>query len=568
MTNELINDAKIWQVESPITPQVETNLTSYPKVIRQILFNRGITTEAAAQSYFLAELPEEMYSARLGGLDAAVGRIAYAVKHQELISVYGDYDVDGVTATALLTLALEAMGANVRPYIPNRFDEGYGLNTEAIDALHDEGTRLIITVDCGIRSPEEASYVHQLGIDLIISDHHQPGEILPKAVAIINPKQAGDPYPFKELAGVGLAYKIVEALVEQLEASNLYLPEYLDLVALGTVADLAPLTDENRTLVRRGLQSLKYTRHQGLLSLMMISRINPAKISASDIGYSLGPRLNAAGRLDSALAALDLLLTNDVSIAGRLAQQLEIQNRERQKITRTIQKMAEQLAFQDEGDVCLLFAAHPDFNPGVVGLAASRLTETYYRPAIVAYQGERETRGSCRSIKEFHITDALDQCKDLLVRHGGHAAAAGFTVENDNLPELISRLKQIAQDQLASQVLKPTLVADVEIPLHMLKPDLLNHLQMMEPTGYGNRQPHFISRDLYVQYARTVGSDGNHLKMVVTDGLVTFDAIAFRLGSWMEKMPNKIDLLYTFELNEFNGRTNLQLNVKDIRPSS
>jgi single-stranded-DNA-specific exonuclease len=568
MTNQISQDEKTWQVESPISPQVDANLSNYPQVVRQILFNRGISTEQEAQSYFQADLPDEIQGSRLGGMDAAVSRIAYAIKHQEKISVYGDYDVDGVTATALLTLALEAMGANVRPYIPNRFEEGYGLNIDAIDALQEEGTRLIITVDCGIRSPEESRYVNQLGMELIISDHHHPGEVLPDAVAIINPKLAGDSYPFKELAGVGLAYKIAEALVDQLEATNLYLPELLDLVALGTVADLAPLTDENRTLVRRGLQSLKYTKHQGLLSLMMISRINPAKISASDIGYSLGPRLNAAGRLDSALAALDLLLTNDVFTAGRLAQQLEMQNRERQKITRTIQKMAEQLAFQDEEDVCLLFAAHPEFNPGVVGLAASRLTEMYYRPAIVAHQGESETRGSCRSIKEFHITEALDQCADLLVRHGGHAAAAGFTVENENLPELVNRLKQIAQDQLANQVLKPTLVADVEIPLHQLKPDLLYHINLMEPTGYGNRQPHFISRELFVQFAKTVGNDGNHLKLVITDGLVTFDAIAFRLGSWMERMPNKIDLLYTFELNEFNGRTNLQLNVKDIKPSS
>ncbi|MFN2195014.1 MAG: single-stranded-DNA-specific exonuclease RecJ [Anaerolineales bacterium] len=567
MTNELIRDEKIWQIESPITPQVDENLSTYPQVIRQILFNRGISTEEEAHSYFRAELPEAFHSARLAGLDEAVSRIAFAIENQEIIVVYGDYDVDGVTATALLTLALEAMGANVRPYIPNRFDEGYGLNNDAIDVLHEEGTGLIITVDCGIRSPEEARYAHQLGIDVIISDHHQPGNILPEAVAIINPKQASDPYPFKELAGVGLAYKIVEALVEQLEATNLYLPEFLDLVALGTVADLAPLTEENRTLVRRGMQSLKYTKHQGLLSLMMISRISPTKITASDIGFSLGPRLNAAGRLDSALAALDLLLTNDVATAGRLAQQLEIQNRERQKITRTIQKIAEQLAFQDEQDVSLLFAAHPDFNPGVVGLAASRLTEMYYRPAIVAYQGEHETRGSCRSIKEFHITDALDQCQDLLIRHGGHAAAAGFTVENGRLPELIHRLKQIAQDQLADQVLMPTLVADVEIPLHQLKPDLLKYIDMMEPTGYGNRQPHFISRELYVQYARAVGTDGAHLKLSVTDGLVTYDAIAFRLGRWLDKMPNKIDLLYTFELNEFNGRTNLQLNVKDIKPS-
>lgn len=569
MTSELFLDDKIWICESPIPTQASKNLNMYPRVIRQILYNRGYGSTTDAENYFTGSLSSELQGATFLDMETAVSRIEYAIKHQEAIAVYGDYDVDGVTATALLTLALLAMGAEARPYIPNRFDEGYGLNIDALRSIREEGSKLVITVDCGIRSQEEVKYAKEIGLDMIISDHHHPDDNLPDALAIINPKRDADPYPEKDLAGVGLAYKIVEALIPHMEASHIDLTEYLDLVALGTISDLAPLSGENRFLVRRGIDSLRNTKRQGLLSLMMVARINPFKVSASDIGFALGPRLNAAGRLDSALASLDLLLTNDVFEAGKLAQQLDVQNRERQKITRTIQEMAMEMAFQQDDDAYLLFASHPQFNPGVVGLAASRLSEAYYRPAVVAYLGETETRGSCRSIKEFHITDALDQCKDILIRHGGHAAAAGFTVSNENLSELESRLKQIAASRLAGQELRPTLVADVEIPLHELKPELMNYIQLMEPTGYGNRQPQFISRDLYIDREKTrqVGSDGNHLKLVVTDGLITYDAIAFRQGYWYEKLPRRIDLLYTFEINEFNGRTNFQLNVKDIKPS-
>lgn len=567
----MIPDQKNWQIESSITQEADESLRDYPRIVRQILYNRGISSKNAAERFFSANIPEELIGTEILGLGEAIQRISYAIRAQELIAVYGDYDVDGVTATAILTLALEMMGANVRPYIPNRFDEGYGLNLDAINSLKDENVSLIITVDCGIRSPVETEYANAIGIDVIISDHHQPGNQIPDALAIVNPKRQGDSYPDKDLAGVGLAYKIIDGLIPYMEARHINSDAFLDLVALGTIADLAPLTGENRYLVRNGLKVLRNTQRQGLLSLMVVAGVKPEKITATDISFAIGPRLNASGRLDSALASLNLLTTQNVFEAGRLAQQLEIQNRDRQRITKEIQSMAEALAFEDNKDAMLLFACHPDFNPGVVGLAASRLSETYYRPAIVAHIGETETRGSCRSIREFHITEALDECQDILVRHGGHAAAAGFTVENSKLPELKTRLLEIANRQLKNLDLRPTLIADTEIPLHDLRPELLSYLFQLEPTGYGNRQPQFVSRDLFVdpdpRRTRRVGSDGSHLKLVVTDGLVTFDAIAFRLGSWYENLPRKIDLLYTFEVNEFNGRTSLQLNVKDLRPA-
>jgi single-stranded-DNA-specific exonuclease len=560
---------KRWRVSPRIPPDVDQALAPYPRVIRQSLFNRGIATTEKARQYLECQPLAGLDPFNLLGIETAVERLDHAIRTQEKIVVYGDYDVDGVTATALLTLVLEAMGATVIPYIPNRFDEGYGLNIEALDTLKSEGASLVVTVDCGIRSLDEAEHARQVGLDMIISDHHHPGQALPDALAIINPKQAGDRYPEKELAGVGLAYKLAQALIIDLEATHINPESYLDLVALGTVADLAPLVGENRLLVRQGLEWLRQPHRQGLLSLMRVAGIRIDRLNAGNIGFGIGPRLNAAGRLDTAEAALTLLMTNDVSEAGALALHLDSQNRDRQKLTRDIQQRAEELAFIDEDDPLLIFASDPEFNPGIVGLAASRLSESYYRPAVVAHQAEDYTRGSCRSIPEFHITEALDQCQDLLVRHGGHAAAAGFTVLNEHVGELKSRLREIADQQLAGVDLRPLITADAELPLSELKPDLLIFLDQMEPTGYGNHQPLFVSRDLFLDPNRTraVGQDGNHLKMTVTDGRITFDGIGFRLGHWMGRLPHKVDLLYTFELNEYNGRVNLQLNVKDLKPS-
>jgi single-stranded-DNA-specific exonuclease len=544
----------------------------YPPILRQILYNRGYQLAEQASQFLEAAPPQGSDPLNMLGIEAAVDRLDYAILHGEKIAVYGDYDADGVTATALLVHALRLLDAQVWGYIPNRFDEGYGLNMEALRSLYEDDIKLVVTVDCGIRSLPEARYAAELGMELIISDHHHPGPSLPQALALINPKQDGDVYPEKNLAGVGLAYKLVQGLFDEnnrrgngpgfLDAS-----QYLDLVALGTVADLAPLTGENRALVRAGLRAMHQPQRQGLVSLMGAAGINPLSVNAGDIGFALGPRLNAAGRLDSALAALELLLTDDLFEAGRIAQQLDIQNRERQQIMHAIQERAELLALERDPDALLLIAVDADFNPGVVGLAASRLTDQYYRPAIVAQRGEDFTRGSCRSIPEFHITQALDRCADLLEHHGGHAAAAGFTVRNDRLDELIDRLQATALEQLADLDLRPTLTADAELPLSELKPEILRDLNRLQPTGNGNPQPAFVSRDLKVLRSRTVGKDNSHLKLTVTDGRITYDAIAFRQGHWQDQMPPLIDLMYYFEINEFNGRTNLQLNVRDIKPA-
>jgi single-stranded-DNA-specific exonuclease len=570
MTLDMPNQ-KRWIVPPQITPEADSALEKFPPLLRQILFNRGYATDADARAYLNGKPNFDNDPFQMSGMRKAVERIRFAIQHNQPIAIYGDYDVDGVTATALLVETLRHLNADVRGYIPNRFEEGYGLNTNALDELKADGVQLVITVDCGIRSPSEALHAQTIGLDLIISDHHHPdGENLPPALAVINPKQHGDVYPDKDLAGVGIAYKISEALLGDGQSSVVngqILNSLLDLVALGTVADLAPLVGENRVLVRKGLRQMRQTTRQGLFSLAAVAELNLAKVNAGNIGFGLGPRLNAAGRLKEAVAAFELLTTNDVFKAGELAQQLDMQNRERQRITRDMQTRAEEIAMSDDPNAYLLFAADENFNSGVVGLAASRLTEKYYRPAIVASKGEEETRGSCRSIPEFHITDALDQCADLLVRHGGHAAAAGFTVRNENLSALVARLKAIAQEKLSAEELKPTVTADAEVSLVEMRPDLYEKcLRYLEPTGYGNREASFVARRVRVKSSRTVGADAKHLKLSLEDEKgFAHDAIGFRLGDWHKNMPAHVDILFTYEPNEYNGRVNYQLNLKDLR---
>lgn len=554
----------VWNIKQEIPTEISENLQDYSPIFRQILYNRNITTAAQAEEFLNAKTPAHG-SQQLLGTEKAVERIGQALRNGEHIAIYGDYDADGVTATALMYQTLTAMHPHVQAYIPNRFTEGYGLNQLALKKLKQEGIDLVITVDCGIRAIEDAEYAESIGLDLIITDHHTTGQELPQATALINPKQPDDPYPEQVLAGVGVAYKLAKALIETYKPAGLVHEQLLDLVAVGTVADLVPLSGENRALVRQGLTYLKTPQRQGLASLMGVAGITAANISAMDIGFGLGPRINAAGRIGSAQDALKLLTTQDIFEAGQLAQTLDNRNRERQRITYEIQELAEELSGAHEPGTFILFAHHPDFNPGVVGLAASKLVEQYYRPAIVGFRNEEYTRASCRSIPEFHITHALEQCSDLFTQYGGHAAAAGFTVPNKNLAELTIRLNKLAEDALYGKEIHPSLDIDVEVRLIDLKPALLREMNRLEPTGQKNPSPVFISRGVFVRGAKTVGRDSSHLKLILSDGKITFDAIAFRFGHLVADIPGQIDIAFAFEINEFNGRKTLQLNIKDIQ---
>jgi single-stranded-DNA-specific exonuclease len=563
---------KRWEIQDQIPEDIDQALANFPPFFRQILYTRGICDDRQAQTFLSGDV-ENDHPFLLMDMEDTIRRILWAIDHGELIAVYGDYDVDGVTATALLTQALRQYGAVVIPYIPNRFEEGYGLNMEALELLVQQGVQLIITVDCGIRSPQEAKRAEELGIDLIISDHHQPGTEIPDAFTVVCPKRGDDTYPDKNLSGVGLAYKIAQALALRRPDAGVSAENWLDLVALGTVADVVPLTGENRSLVRKGLQTMRVRMPQarpGLYSLASVARVNVQKISAVDIAFMLGPRLNAAGRLKTAQDSLKLLLAESMDDSGLLSQTLDNQNRERQELTRkTLEAVIGTM--KEPGAEEILFAFDPGYNPGIVGLVASRLVETYYRPAIVGHQEDGVTRASCRSIPEFHITRALDECADLLERHGGHALAAGFTVRNENLPELVRRLREIAARELEGLDLCPVLRADVEIPLERLRhgyvETVLSYLEQLQPTGQGNPEAVFVSRGLEVVRTWTVGAEKQHLKLKVRAGNILYDAIAFRQGHLAENMPKLIDLMYMLEKNEYNGFSSLQLNVKDIRPT-
>ena len=563
---------KRWHVLPDFPDHINESLSNYNAFMRQLLYNRGITDNDSAAHFIEGTVDHPTDPFLIKDMAAAVERLHQGISDRESIVIYGDYDADGVTASALLKLFFSALDVTVRVYIPNRYDEGYGLNEEAMHQLASEGANLVVTVDCGVRAVTEVTLANQLGMDVIVSDHHHPGEVLPPAVAVIDPKQSGDSYPEKELAGVGLAYKLAQAYLEKYPHDGVDADDWLDLVAIGTVADLAPLRGENRMLVKKGLEKIRSVPRQGIFSLAQAAGIDLKKCDSSNIGFGLGPRLNAAGRLESALTAFELLTTDDFLEAGHLAQLLNSYNSERQDMTYLIRQKAAERVLEADPEAVLFFAADPEFSEGVVGLAASRLTEAYYRPAIIAHRGEEFTVASCRSIPEFHITNALDACSDILVRHGGHAAAAGFTVRNENYDALMERLTLIAQEQLSKVILEPELIIDRKNDLANLGrkyiPGILEDLHQLEPTGRGNPEPVFASYGVKVRYARTVGREGSHLKLNLQAGRNSFDGIAFRQGYWMTDMPERVDIAYRFEVNVFNGRSSLQLNIKDIKASN
>ena len=563
---------KRWQIAPRASSLVVARFPNLHPLIVQVLYNRGVTTPEQAQVFLAPDSaignPFDML-----GMNEAVDRIRRAIRAGEAIAVYGDFDVDGVTATALLVQALQSLGAKVKPYIPHRIDEGYGLNLDALTQLKEQGVRVVITVDCGIRSLKEVAFGKEIGLDMIVTDHHAPSDEMPDGFVTINPKQAGCKYLFKDLSGAGVAFKLAQGLFRVNEKMPLLKERpaidenaLVDLVALGTVADLVPVIGENRALVKRGLARLRASERPGIQAMIRSASIKTDAIDAGTIGFIMGPRLNAAGRLESALNAYHLLSTQYPGEADDLALKLEETNRERQRLTNEMTMRARDSVLAKADTAHLFFVAAPDFPEGIVGLIASRLSEDFYRPAVAVHYGETESRGSARSISEFNIVAALDECRDLLVRHGGHAMAAGFTVTNENLSQLETRLREIAERSLASMELAPTMTIDAEVSLSEMTWTVQKSLEQLAPFGYGNREPVFMSRNVVVRDSRLVGAD--HLKLTLSDGQVLWDAIAFRQGSWLGSLPQRIDVAYQLESRTWNGESRLQLNVKDIKPTN
>jgi single-stranded-DNA-specific exonuclease len=558
-----------WQLYSP---PPEAHLASFPDLsplIVQCLYNRGIVSSDEVR-LFLAGGSKEGDPFLIKGMVEAVARIRQVIREDELMAVYGDFDADGVTATVLLTETLSSLGARVIPYIPHRVDEGYGLHENAIRKLAKRGVSLVLTVDCGARALEQVRLARSLHLDVIITDHHSVLQELPPAVAVIDTKRVDCPYPFKSLSGVGIAFKLAQALLlvnrqVPLPAAHspLHEEQLLDLVALGTVADLSPLLGENRSLVKRGLAELNRPRRLGISALMQQAEVEPNSVTAATISYVLGPRLNAAGRIGDAMLSYDLLCTSSASQAQTLAKLLDEKNQRRREMMSATVEDARLQVMDQEGEP-LLFATGEDYPAGVIGLAAHRLCEEFYRPAVVVTTGEKESVASARSIEEFDITAALDECTPLLKKYGGHTKAAGFTVSNENLPMLRRRLREIAAEHLTGIELLPTLHIDAEIPLSSLRPEAFFVTNQLEPLGVGNPEPLLLSPAVEVRESRVVGDD--HLKLALSDGQVVWDGIAFDMGQQANTVPSHIDIVYSPRTRIWHDKEQLQLRIEDFRP--
>ena len=548
----------------------------FPPLIRRLLAQRGVGSEDEAARFLFLEPQPEADPCLVPGLERAVERLAQAVAQGETVAVFGDFDVDGITAAALVSEALAELGATPIPYIPDRFREGYGLNVPAIADLAGRGAGLLVAADCGTSSVAEVEEASRLGMEVLVLDHHAIPAKLPTLLALVNPKLRNERGPYADLASVGVAYETMATLYAAV-GRPWQEERFLDLVAIGTVGDLVPLLDENRHLVRRGLAALRKAERPGLRALMATANLRPEAVDIEAIAYGLAPRLNAAGRLAHAEASLRLLLTTNQGEAEELAVRLDTLNQERRRQQEQALALAtELLAAEDpDGSRPIIFIAHPEIPQGIAGLVASRLVDERYRPAVVCQTGEAESRGSCRSIPEFDIVAALRRQEELLVRFGGHRLAAGFTVANENLPALKQALLEHAGEELAEVELSPVLDIDAEMPLARLRGEEIRWLQSFPPHGQGNPEPTFLSRGVLVTEARPVGSEGQHLRLKLKDGPVTWPAIAFDLGGVATDAGQRVDVVYSPAVDRRGSGDHpprsgqaLELRVKDLAPTA
>jgi len=532
--------------------------------LAQVLINRGLSGISEIDAFITPKLNFLSNPYDIPDMEKAAQRVLSAKEKGERVAVYGDYDVDGVTGTAILLLTLKDMGINAIYYIPHRYTEGYGLNNSAIKKLFDEGVRLILTVDCGISNVIEIEYANSLGMEVVITDHHNPPKVLPKAYAIVNPKLIDGSHRARDLSGAGVAFKFAWGLYRTAgikDSSNLM--ELFDLVGLGTIADIVPLLDENRILAVYGLKSLNECKRIGLKSLIEAAGIKK-RITTESVNFAIAPRLNSAGRLEHASLSVELLITKDELNAKKLALELNRLNSKRQSIGSQIQE--EVFAKIGESPEKSIILCGNSWNPGVIGIVASQVVDKYYRPAVLIGINEGIGRGSARSIDGINIFNVLDECRDLFSDFGGHKKAAGFEVVEDNIPELTRRLKEIIDGLLSDEELVPVLEIETALDPKDITMNLASELELLDPCGEENPPPVFISHGLKLIDMRRVG-DGTHLKTRFTDGKVTLDSIGFSFGGLASKLKlgDSYDLAYNLEVNEFNGYESAQLNLVDIR---
>ena len=534
------------------------------EIIARVLLNRGIC-EAEEIDKFLHPKLENLHDPfLLNDMEIAVDKIIECMNKKEKITIYGDYDVDGITSIATLSKFLTELGVENDYYLPNRLDEGYGLNNNALDKIATGGTKLLITVDCGISAYEEIEYAKKLGLEVIVTDHHECPEKIPEALAVIDPKREDSTYPFSSLAGVGVTFKLIHAISIKLSLDRKRYLKYLDIVCLGTVADIVPLVDENRIIVSFGLMLVRETRNIGLRALIEITGYTA--IDSTAISFGIAPRINACGRMGEAEIALKLLLTASPEEAKEIANKLNLLNKERQEVEKSIINEAIEMIERDKlYNKDIIIVGSKNWHHGVIGIVASKITELYYKPSVLISFEDGIGKGSGRSIEGFDLHEALTKCGDYLEKFGGHEMAIGLTLKEENFNAFKTKLEEIASETIDKEAV-PSIKVDAIIEPKSINMDIFASMKLLEPYGESNSSPLFVSKNLKVESVRLLSND-KHIKLTLRDGNILLSAIGFNLGDKVVRLGDKIDLVYALEINKYNNTETIQLNVKDIKKS-
>ena len=568
---------KRWIVKEKGDPAVVKQLAvslGVSESLANLMIQRNITSALEAEAFFNPSLDYLHDPFLMKDMNLAVDRISTAVKKNERILVYGDYDVDGTTAVALMYSFLKDQYSNVDYYIPDRYKEGYGVSIRGLDYAYQNNCKIVITLDCGIKAVEKVKYARTKGLDVIICDHHYPGEEIPRALAVLDPKQAACNYPYKELSGCGVGFKLVHAFsrVHGIPFSSIY--HYLDLVAVSIASDIVPITGENRVLAYFGLKQLNESPRTGLREIIRESDITRS-ISVEDVVFKIGPRINAAGRMETGSKAVELLVSNDQRIASSISKEISNFNLERRTVDRSITTEAMRMISEDQRNVnsrtTVLF--NPTWKKGVIGIVASRLIETYYRPTVILTESNGFATGSARSVQGYDLYQAIEACSDLLESFGGHMFAAGLTLKKENIKPFMERFERHVYNTITDDQLIPRVFIDTELLFSEINEEFFRFMSLFQPFGPENMSPVFISRNVFdTGTGRMVGSSGEHLKLDLCQectGQKSFPGIAFSQANHFEYIRggNPFDICYSLEMNEFRGNKNLQLNIRDIKPA-
>ena len=560
---------KKWQIYDVDENKIEEISKTYNinKLLSTILVNRNIINEKDINKFLKPTRNDFHDPFLILDMEKAVERIIQAINKQENVTIYGDYDVDGITSITVLKSYLQDRGLEVNTYIPNRLDEGYGLNNNAIDKIAESGCELMITVDCGISAIDEIHYATSLGIETIVTDHHEPGEDIPKAIAVIDNKRKDSNYPFRELAGVGVVFKLIQALSIKLGLPEEEYLKYLDIVCIGTISDIVPLVDENRVITKLGLMLVKQTRNVGLRAILQVSGYS--KIDSNTISFGVAPRINACGRMGVAEEALNLFLSKNINQVNELARKLNEHNRVRQETEKDIFENAKRQIEEkhlDENNTIVV--AGENWHHGVIGIVSSKITEMYFKPSILlSFEEDGIGKGSGRSIPSFDLHDALMKCNDCIEKFGGHSMAIGITIKRENFDKLKDKLEEIAIEEHIDEIV-PVIKIDAKINLAEVNKEMVESLKELEPFGEGNKMPVFAFKNLKIDSIRAL-SEGKHLKLTLKDNNTIVSAIGFNMGQLAEdyRIGDKIDVVGTLEINSFNGMDSIQINIKDIMKS-